>query len=264
MDALRIVTLNLWADRDNPHRRLEVTLDGLRAVSPDLVALQEVREGETLAQASALGRALSMRWAFGSVDPRSKGGPTGNAILSRFPIERADNFRLPSPPDDPRCALKSLVELPGRRIEFTCCHLSWGPDRVCEREKQILAVEAWTRPQKGSSAVFLAGDFNARPESRAIRFLTGLDSLEGQATFYRDAWGRRHPSDPGYTFSAKNPRTVRWQEQNRRVDYVFVRGPVAKSGDLAIEEARLLFDSPAPDGAWASDHFGLLAVFRLA
>lgn len=262
MDSIRVVTLNLWNDRNHPERRLEVVAEKLRAEEPDIVALQEVREGPFTAQATTLARMLDMRLSFGVVDANSPGGPIGNAVLSRYPITSAQTFTLPSTPEDPRSALQASVSTPSGEVRVTCTHLSWEPDAAPRREAQVLVLDELCRaPAEVHS--FLCGDFNMPPGAAAIRFLTGCDALAGRGTFFRDAWARRHPDDDGFTYSAKNPCAVRWIEQNRRIDYVFVRGAVSHQGEHAIEDARIVLDSPAADGTWPSDHFGVLAVVRL-
>jgi len=262
MDSLRIVTLNLWNDRHKPERRLELIAEGLRALEPDMIALQEVRESPLVAQASTLAHMLGMYHAFGVVDPYSTGGPIGNAVLSRFPIEQADNLPLPSLPEDPRAALRTRTTTLAGTIQLTSVHLSWEPELSFQREKQVLALDELARAADGTTVV-VAGDFNTAPEARCIRYFCGLDSLEGRGTFFRDAYARRHPGDAGFTWSSRNPCAVRWVEQNRRIDYVFVRGPVTRQGERTIEDSRIVLDTPGSDGVWPSDHFGVFAVIRL-
>jgi endonuclease/exonuclease/phosphatase family metal-dependent hydrolase len=259
MDNLRVVTLNLWCNARNIERRLEVITEGMHPLEPDMVALQEVRE----AQLPLLARSLSLHPAFGLVDAGAVGGPIGNGILSRFPIERSESLLLPSDEADPRGAVKAVVKTPHGEAHFLSTHLSCDPDLAARREQQVVALNAFAAAP-GAVHVVLAGDFNAAPAARAIRFLTGLDSLGGQGTFFRDAWARRHPHDDGNTWSSRNPGAVRWIEQDRRIDYVFVRGAAQYDGSRTIEDARVVLDSPAADGTWPSDHFGVLVVVRLA
>ncbi len=98
------------------------------------------------------------------------------------------------------------------------------------------------------------------PEAASIRFLSGLQSLDGMSVCYRDAWASVHGTRPGDTFTPSNPLVrdgeTAW-DIPRRIDYVFVRcddyGPT-----LDVRDCRRLFDEPQ-DGVWASDHFGVLA-----
>ncbi|MBI5545673.1 MAG: endonuclease/exonuclease/phosphatase family protein [Deltaproteobacteria bacterium] len=262
MDSIRVVTLNLWNDREQPERRLEVVAEGLRALEPDVVALQEVREGPFVAQATTLARMLGLGSAFGVVDPSSPGGPVGNAVLSRYPIDSVQNHSLPSSPDDPRAALQARVRTPSTEVRVVSTHLSWEPQAAPRREEQVLALDEICQAP-ADAFVLLCGDFNTAPSAAVVRFLTGCDSLAGRGTFFRDAWARRHPSADGFTYSSTNPCAVRWIEQNRRIDYIFVRGPVLHHGERAVLDSRIVLDVPAADGTWPSDHFGVLAQIRL-
>ena len=77
------------------------------------------------------------------------------------------------------------------------------------------------------------------------------------SVYYGDAWAITHPDEPGYTFSMRNPlRSPVWEE-NRRIDYIFVRGG-HKGSTLRIAACELIFDEPV-GGVWASDHFGVMA-----
>ncbi|MGI5864851.1 MAG: endonuclease/exonuclease/phosphatase family protein [Myxococcales bacterium] len=261
MDSLRVVTLNIWNDRERPARRLELIAEGLFALELDLIGLQEVREGKQLAQATMLARRLGMDFVFDPVDTHSAGGPVGNAILSRFPIEKVERYALPSPPHDPRRAVQAVVRTPAGEVQFTCCHLSWEPHMAPMRERQVLALDEITHAPPEIHAI-LVGDFNASPDAKAIRFLTGLDSLEGRGTFFRDTFARRHRHEDGFTWSSRNPFAVRWIEQDRRIDYVFVRGAPTAQGERIVEEARVVLDQPGADGCWPSDHFGVFASIR--
>ena len=104
----------------------------------------------------------------------------------------------------------------------------------------------------------LAGDLDATPAAASIRFLRGLQSLDGISAYYHDAWERTHPDVAGHTFAVRNPlmteeSDVR-EETSRRIDYVFVRcddrGPT-----LGVRSCALIFDAPV-DGVWPATTSG--------
>lgn len=259
MRPVRVVTLNLWNDRPDVTARLRVAIDGLRGLSPDLVTLQEVVEGGSLGnQAGLIARELGLEWCFDSVDARRDGGPLGNAVLSRFPIRMNASVALPSAPEDPRRALLCHVETPMGLLPIVSCHLSWEMWLSPRREAQVVALDDFVKSHPADLPPIVAGDFNASPDTAAIRFLTGRTSLAGRGTYYRDAWLRRHPHADGYTWSDKNPYAVRWIERNRRIDYIFI-GPIHPTGWGAVLDARVVLDLPGPDGVFASDHFAVYA-----
>lgn len=69
---------------------------------------------------------------------------------------------------------------------------------------------------------------------------------------------RKRPHEDGFTWSAKNGYVPRYIERDRRIDYVLI-GPQRRDGVGHIIDARVVLDVPSDDGAFASDHFGLLA-----
>jgi len=262
--SIRVVTLNLWNDRPEVAARIRVAIEGLKALKPDLIALQEVvGDRPTLENpAASIARTLDAHWQFDPVADHG-GVMVGNAIVSRFPIESHRSVALPSDPSDPRRALLCQVKTPLGSLPFVATHLSWEMWQAPRRERQVVALDEFVREHGGDLPAVIAGDFNTAPDSAAIMFLTGKLSLEGKGTYYRDAWQRRHPFERGATWSEKNPYTVRWIERNRRLDYVFV-GQIRDDGWGAVLDCRVVLDMPGPDGTYASDHFGVYAEIGLA
>ncbi len=62
---------------------------------------------------------------------------------------------------------------------------------------------------------------------------------------------------PGHTFAQRNTYAAALGEPNRRIDYVFVRGPDAKGRGRPLA-ARVVLDQPK-GGVFPSDHFGVYA-----
>jgi len=107
----------------------------------------------------------------------------------------------------------------------------------------------------------VVGDFNAEPDSDEIRFMRGLTGLGGDCVYFADAFAIGGDGSSGTTFSRKNPFAEPLREPDRRIDYVFVRGPDdAMRGEPT--EARVCFDGAHPDagGTFPSDHFGVVAT----
>ena len=102
--------------------------------APDLIALQEVDRGMKRAngvdQLTELSRLTGMYGVFGKAMDY-QGGVYGVAALSRTPMGRVTNRRLPGLPDrEPRTALTVDVETTERRsrVQFTTTHLDQGRD----------------------------------------------------------------------------------------------------------------------------------------
>jgi endonuclease/exonuclease/phosphatase family metal-dependent hydrolase len=115
----------------------------------------------------------------------------------------------------------------------------------------------------------IAGDFNAAPDAASIRYLRGLQSLDGRSVHYHDAWEIAGVG-PGYTWTVENPNTrdvvdavVRQPQHHRRIDYVFIGSWHQHRGAYCqVRSAAVAFDQPF-DGVWASDHHGVVVDVEL-
>jgi endonuclease/exonuclease/phosphatase family metal-dependent hydrolase len=104
----------------------------------------------------------------------------------------------------------------------------------------------------------LCGDFNAEPDADEIRYLSGFTTLEGRSVYFADCFRVAGDGSNGHTFCRRNPYAASVREPDRRIDYIFVRGP-DKQGRGEPLTCRVVFDQPNADGVFASDHFGVLA-----
>lgn len=262
MPTLRLVTLNLWGEQPPLERRMALALDGLRALAPDVVALQEVRAipGQLDNQADTIGAALGMHVQFAPATPWG-GGVEGLAILSKFPIVERYDHELPHASlTERRIAVGVTVATPHGPFSAFTTHLNYRLADGAKREDQVFAVDAAASVAAPDSPKVIMGDFNATPDSDEIRYLRGLHSLRGKRVYWQDAFARRHPNVDGYTWAFRNPYTERlaFLDRDRRLDYIFV-SPLRRDGRCAVEDCRIVLDQPAADGAYPSDHFGLLA-----
>ena len=86
--------------------------------------------------------------------------------------------------------------------------------------------------------------------------------LNGRSVYLADCFHVAGDGSPGYTFARRNPYAALAREPNRRLDYIFVRGP-DKRGRGEPLSARVVLDEP-DGGVFPSDHFGVLADLQLA
>jgi endonuclease/exonuclease/phosphatase family metal-dependent hydrolase len=267
VDTLRCLTLNLWGSQPPLSARMAVVAEGLAALAPDVVALQEVHDipGVTSNQAEALASALGMRHLFAPT-VEFRGGVEGLALLTRLPIAAHEARELPrATPHERRILLSAGLQVGGRVLWVHGTHLNYRLHHGREREEQVMAIDAAVAAHGDSVPQILMGDFNARPESDEIRWMTGLTSLEGRRTMYQDAWAMRHANDPGWTWTAANPGTkqLAFLQPDRRLDYIFVT-PERRDGRGRVHSCALAFDRPGRGGVYASDHYGLFAEVQIA
>lgn len=264
MRTLRIVTLNIWNQSGPWEARLRLIRAGLGELAPDVVGLQEVLRpvgGEAPDQAQQIAEGLGYHIAYGAAF-ESGGIAFGNAALSKFPIRRSQVFPLPrADSDESRCLLFAELDAPFGPFPFFVTHLNWRFHEGYVRETQVKAIAEHVKalaPISGFPPV-VVGDFNAAPDADEIRFMKGLCSLGGKSVYFADTFGNVGRGE-GTTFSRYNTFASDLREPNRRIDYIFVRGPDGRGRGEPLD-AHVCFDR-AVDGIYPSDHFGVSATIR--
>ncbi len=203
----------------------------IRSLHPDLVALQEVDSATErtlyIDQASELGKLTNMRSVFGEF-MGYRGGKYGMALLSRYPIRRVQNHRLPGT-TEPRSALTILVRHAPTETEllFVGIHLYRTADeRLAQARTLVDVLSGATVP------IILAGDFNSTPGSEVMNLL-------------QQHWYIPDKGEERLTFPSDDPQ--------REIDFIIFRPRAA----FEIVESRVI-DEPL-----ASDHRPVLLTLKL-
>ncbi|MEN6576596.1 MAG: endonuclease/exonuclease/phosphatase family protein [Phycisphaerales bacterium] len=172
--TLRVLTYNIHHGEGTDERFDYERLAGvIKKLEPDIVALQEVDRGTERAsgvdQARLLAKLCRMHCAFGQAMPH-QGGQYGEAILSRFPVEKTIVHPLPYQLDlEPRTALEVVIRPDGiGPVSFVGTHLCHKSDDL--RTLQTRRISQLF-PSKEGNPMILAGDFNARPGSEPMNVL---------------------------------------------------------------------------------------------
>lgn len=273
--SLVVLSANCWNVSPPFEERIALLHEGIRQLSPDLIGLQEII---VRADGFDMGRMLladlGYEWIFGSASiwaddgtplPGARGTTGfGNLIASRHPIVRSEVVQLPDcNSGEYRSATVALIDTPGGRVAFATTHLNWKFHHGYVRERQVLALAdmmehwrsgVWLPP-------ILVGDFNADPDSAEMRFLCGLQSIDGRSSFFEDAWRVAGNGGSGWTWDNKNPFAALVAEPNRRLDYVLVGLP-REDGRGSIDDCRVVL-ADARNGIYPTDHFGVCAELRL-
>lgn len=261
---LRVLTLNIWNLSGPWRERREEVVRWLVDLEANIVCLQEiVDDGERNTARWVAERAGYEAVAFAGVEARP-GLVFGPAILSRWPIELEQHWRLPNEPG-PTDIERVLLHARTGGIDVFTTHLTSLYPSGRLRERQCVAIDELVAAHAHADAALppiLAGDFNAEPDSTEIRFLSGLASLDGRSTYWQDAWRVAGGRGPGFTWDNRNPFAAAEHEPDRRIDYVFV-GWRRDSGAGRVESCRVVCDRPF-SGTYPTDHFGVLADVREA
>jgi endonuclease/exonuclease/phosphatase family metal-dependent hydrolase len=270
---LRLVTFNVlhggpWSgvtgnDR-HLERRLSMIVEGLRALDPDVVALQESaitrRHGDVAGRiAQALGlhhvharateRVFPLR-LLGRLIVGVLGFVEGPAILSRFPITASEVYDLPRCRRrlDPRVVLRADLDTPAGALSVFSTHTS-------RDDCQTRRVAELAREHQGAAPAVVMGDLNTGEAA------PGLAGFRDQG--FVDVFRAANPTAPGLTVWQRIEEPV--PTVFRRVDYVFLRaGEEVAASALS---GRVVLDTPQPaaDGGvlWPSDHYGVFVEVGL-
>jgi endonuclease/exonuclease/phosphatase family metal-dependent hydrolase len=262
-NTVRVLTMNVYGpgnpDWDRRHRLVGETI---RALDPDVVALQEVPVDSSETMARLLGKDHHVT----HFSRPSEDGVAGT-LATRWPHRVVEEIDLRitdrSRPTLPWCAAL-IVELdtPLGRMVVTHHTPSWPFPFELERERQAVQVALALEDHIGERhlhAVVL-GDFDATPDSASMQFWRGRRPSQGTSVCYQDAWEYVHPHEPGVTFDLDNPLVLAGEVAtavSRKIDHILVRsGPHGPT--LQVTDCRRVLDRPV-DGVWASDHYGVLA-----
>jgi endonuclease/exonuclease/phosphatase family metal-dependent hydrolase len=239
---LRILTYNVHKCIGGLDRRYEPerVIGTIAHYDPDIVLLQEVDEEAERSrfhrQVDLLGDGL--RFAHRVFYPNVKlrrGGRYGNAVLSRFPIDRSQNIDLSIPLKKPRGVLHARCRVPFKGTERTVhvynMHLGLAGFERGMQLRRFLGSHPFATLHHRTPIV-VGGDLNDVWGTLGERFL--------------EPAGFRRTGGPIKTFPAFRPV--------RALDAIFVRGEV---------EPGRCFQARVETARQASDHLPLIAELWL-
>ena len=250
--TVRILSYNILAGGEDRLPHLARVIQHQR---PDAVALLEAR---SRAHAEELAQQLKMELIFGEAN----NGLDHVAWLSRLPVIRAENHRLP-------IFAKTLLELDlsweGMHLALFATHLKAGRDQQKEQHRAAEIQAILTVLQaRGDQPHLLVGDLNAlhpTDQPNAAVYLAtepweqGDDLHDVQmrqaiplllAAGYIDCYRELHPTAPGYTYKLPTPAL--------RLDYIFALPSLTKR----LSTCEIVTEA---DAEGASDHFPIWVEF---
>lgn len=263
-----------WTDR---HAALR---SWIQRTDPDVLTLQESWvEPDGTTQAARFGEELGLHHVTAADLAGFDRYPQApywvvNAVLSRWPLSIERLRPLPDEDGEPtwRHVLVTRVHRPAEEGgEFIAAgtHLEHGLEQSSRRSVQLTALVTHLAEVLGDEATrreslpaILAGDLNCTPESDEYRRATGLAAGVVPGFTLVDSWTAAGNTDPGHTWSARNPLVPRLAiHPHRRLDYVMVSTP-RRPGAGHVHGCSLT-GTEAADGVWASDHFAVVAEVEM-
>ena len=263
MAVFKLVTFNLLNKKPSRwHERRRLIVRELRALQPDVIALQEVSLPHNNAQW------LADQLGGYKVYTAPKAGPLGAreglAVLSRLPVEARWTINLQA---QSRVAQVLRLRLGDQPLIVVNGHFLFHVYDHIKRTQQVRQVLGWLRASADGCPTIACGDFNATPEMRTIQTMK---------TAFRSAYELVHGREPEYTcptplayrFNAlrKGLSTLGNLLANRQprpwrgtLDYIFV------DRHFRVLSCDLVLNAPAEDDPtlYPSDHVGLCATLAL-
>lgn len=254
MQALSILTQNVWGGGPGWRLRRPLIEVQLGALAPDVVALQEVvaPRVDAPSQAHELADALARRGLRYHVDFApgrvwEDGRCEGVAILCREGIRERSVASLSLDLDDrwerqsQRVVLCAMLDLPVGPVDVFATHLSLSRAARARTMNEVLAFTRRERGRSKSRAAILLGDLNASANEEAIvnlrREWTDLASLRGgRGSIDLPTWPALCPLrrlDYAFVQPANAFRVVAWRRHLSGSDHLGVSARLAPDVGLA-------------------------------
>lgn len=253
--SLIIATWNVQWQFGDWEERQPAILETLRAVSADIITLQETWTGQVDEIATALG--YEATWAgYQSGDDERDGRAMGNAVLSRLPmIDTSHRFLAELDGREYRTVVGACVETPQGTLPVFTTHLNHRFDQSETRMAQLAVASEFVEEHAADLPPILTGDLNAVPDSDEIRKLTGRSQPYVDGRVWADAW-EQVGQGLGHTWSLDNEYINNSAWPNRRLDYVLIGWPRPRRPIGNPQRAWLIGTEPIA-GVTASDHYGV-------
>src|SRR6266508_4066168 len=173
MSRIKVATLNLFNRMGDWEKRAPLVIDQLEALSPDVIAFQEV--DLVLDQGMWIARQLNARLRDKphyrikhAASPGKRVSYHGIGTLSRIEFLEHEILDLMS---FERVAQKSIFRCGDRLFLFVNTHLHHPPEAEAERVAQLEYLLGWLdRDARGLPSV-IAGDFNSYPHEKAVMIM---------------------------------------------------------------------------------------------
>jgi len=259
---IKIVTINILDDLSRWQARRDLLANGLAALNPDLVAVQEVR----LPQNPARWLAEQIGLPYISLTPKMgfESSKEAIAILSRFPFVSEGMLDLKG---QQRVAQYVQVEVSNQPWIIANGHFYWQPGESPTRLRQVELFLDWLKSFPENFYHVACGDFNSTPVEAPIQRMR-----EHFVSTYAQVHGR----EPDYTCPTALPRSYRSQLRTILGFFVLIRPKkfnlnwhgtldyIFTDPQIKVLDCQVILNHPRPDNPkiYPSDHFGLCATLE--
>lgn len=247
---------NNWNDPEHPRRERAIRV--VREFRPDLLGVQEAREG----QIEDLQKALPDYdyYGVGRDDGKTAGECSGIFFRKdRFDKTDAGSFWLSETPDTPGTTfapnklprVASWVRLKDRVAdrEFVYLNMHWDHQDVPAREKAAALVRERLEKIEKDGLLIVTGDLNSFEDTKAFATLTQPTATDARklADSYRELHPERAEDEASFDGWSGNT-------EGSRIDFIL------HTAGLTPEAAEIVRTNY--DGLWPSDHYPVTATLR--
>jgi endonuclease/exonuclease/phosphatase family metal-dependent hydrolase len=254
---------NAWRNR------AALNIATIKRCAPDVIGLQESQRGNLTTYHRHLPRYVQIRGPrYGNAFPydsnailydpeRLKPLDTGGFWLSETPEKHSRSWGTRVA----RSATWTLFALTNTNLAVL--HLNTHLDHVsapARREGSNLIIEkiAEISDRTGETpAVILTGDFNARPDSATHKNLTESGFMD---TYLAAGNEEGQSANTFHAFQGTRYRDKHPARGPRRIDWILLKDP---RGRLETESHSIIRDAEEEAGLYPSDHYPIVADFRL-
>lgn len=260
--VLNLLTINTWKCDGSYRERLSLLKHELKQLQPDIVFCQEVFRTTTADTGRELAESLNMTYQFTPARYKTRifegemmKSYSGLGLITRYPILKTEILVLPTDPrDGERMAQCCLVDCEGTPVLAINTHLTHLRNSSPLRIQQLDTILGLPLLTQHKGPVFIAGDFNADPESDELQFLLNHPVLSIQ-----DAYLSGQGPEPGFTMLPQAPHQP---AKGRRIDFIFSVATTPEQHPV-FANARVVLNQPNADGVYPSDHCGVMIQTHL-
>ncbi len=207
---LKVLSWNIWIKG-----YFDQVTDFLKTASADIIGLQEVVGIDSQRDIIGFLKSLGYQHVFAPVEHGWAGKiyKDGPAVFTKFKIKNTETYMLSG--DEPRSAVRAEVAVGDKTLHVFSTHL------VHTHQKQLDVQDEQARTlisKLPKDNTILMGDFNASPESFAIKniekMLVNVDSTNA----------------PTWSVYPAGCKVCNPQEINTRLDYIFTSRNLKTSG----------------------------------
>ena len=256
-------------ERNAWRNRAALNVATIERYAPDVIGLQESQRGNLAAYRKRLPRFTHIPGPkYGNTVPhdfntilfdpeRLEPLDSGGFWLSETPARHSRGWQARVA----RCATWALFVLQGTDLRIL--HMNTHLDHVsalARREGSKLIVEKAAEVSDraaGDRVIILTGDFNARPGSRTYKNLVEAGFVD---TYHAVGNEDDEAANTFHAFRGASYRDAHPDQGPRRIDWILLQDP---KGHLRIESHKIIHDADESSGLYPSDHYPILADFRI-